>query len=67
MKLVLSWLNELAPLGNDVEALSATMTALGLEVEAVHVAGVDPMDGDRHMSPKWRRARMLMRRSAHLS
>ena len=39
MKLVLSWLNELAPLGNDVEALSATMTALGLEVEAVHVAG----------------------------
>ncbi|TPW14877.1 MAG: pheT [Acidimicrobiaceae bacterium] len=40
MKLVLSWLNDLAPIGTDVEALSSTMTALGLQVEQVLVAGL---------------------------
>jgi phenylalanyl-tRNA synthetase beta chain len=39
MKLVLSWLNDLAPIGDDVDDLAARMTALGLQVEQVVVAG----------------------------
>ena len=35
MRIVLSWLNELAPLGDDVDALAATMTDLGLAVEEI--------------------------------
>jgi phenylalanyl-tRNA synthetase beta chain len=39
MRFVLSWLNELAPIGTDVDALAATLTSLGLQVEDVIVAG----------------------------
>jgi phenylalanyl-tRNA synthetase beta chain len=39
MKYVLSWLNELAPLGDDVDDLAARLTRLGLQVEEVVVAG----------------------------
>ena len=38
MKVVHSWLNELAPLGDDIDKLAETMTDLGLAVEEiVHV------------------------------
>ncbi len=33
MKVLLSWLNEFAPLGNDADALGATMSDLGMAVE----------------------------------
>ena len=39
MKYVLSWLNDLAPLGDDVDDLADRMTRLGLQVEEVVVAG----------------------------
>ena len=35
MKIVHSWLNELAPVGDDVEKIAATMTDLGLAVEDI--------------------------------
>ena len=35
MKIVLSWLDELAPVGDDVEALAADMTQLGMQVEEI--------------------------------
>jgi phenylalanyl-tRNA synthetase beta chain len=35
MRIVHSWLNELAPLGDDIEAIAATMTDLGLAVEEI--------------------------------
>ncbi len=44
MKVLLSWLNELAPLGDDVDALSATMTDLGLAVEGIERVGA-PIPG----------------------
>ena len=39
MKIVLSWLNELAPVGDDAMALAEQMTALGMQVEQVITAG----------------------------
>jgi phenylalanyl-tRNA synthetase beta chain len=39
MKLVLSWLNDLAPLGDDVGDLAARLTRLGLQVEETLIAG----------------------------
>lgn len=39
MKAVLSWLNELAPLGDDAASLAATMTMLGMQVEAIETVG----------------------------
>ena len=39
MKLVLSWLNDLAPIGHDVDDLAVCMTALGLQVEDIVLAG----------------------------
>lgn len=44
MKVLLSWLNELAPLGDDVDALSAVMTDLGLAVEGIERVGA-PIPG----------------------
>jgi len=44
MKVVQSWLNELAPLGDDVDLISATMTDLGLAVEDVLEVG-NTVDG----------------------
>jgi phenylalanyl-tRNA synthetase beta chain len=44
MKLLLSWLNDLAPLGHQHDALAATMTALGMQVEDILIAG-DTVDG----------------------
>ncbi len=35
MKIVLSWLNELAPFGDDADALAAEMTQLGMQVEQI--------------------------------
>jgi len=35
MRIVHSWLNELAPFGDDIEAIAATMTDLGLAVEEI--------------------------------
>ncbi|MCU1392725.1 MAG: pheT [Ilumatobacteraceae bacterium] len=35
MKIVLSWLNDLAPVGDDAEALAADMTQLGMQVEEI--------------------------------
>jgi phenylalanyl-tRNA synthetase beta chain len=35
MRIVHSWLNELAPFGDDVDAIAATMTDLGLAVEEI--------------------------------
>ncbi|MEP7114533.1 MAG: phenylalanine--tRNA ligase subunit beta, partial [Ilumatobacteraceae bacterium] len=35
MRIVHSWLNELAPLGDDIDMLAATMTDLGLAVEEI--------------------------------
>ena len=40
MKIVHSWLNELAPVGDDVEKIAATMTDLGLAVEDILHVGV---------------------------
>lgn len=39
MKTVLSWLNDLAPLGDDVDDLAARMTRLGMQVESVLTVG----------------------------
>jgi phenylalanyl-tRNA synthetase beta chain len=39
VKIVLSWLNELAPLGHDADALAAAMNHLGLAVEEVVQVG----------------------------
>ncbi len=39
MKIVLSWLNELAPVGDDAPALAAAMTQLGMQVEETIHAG----------------------------
>ncbi|MGZ6950415.1 MAG: phenylalanine--tRNA ligase subunit beta, partial [Ilumatobacteraceae bacterium] len=39
MRIVHSWLNELAPFGNDIEMIAATMTDLGLAVEAIDHVG----------------------------
>lgn len=39
MKYVLSWLNDLAPVGDDVTALSDALTHLGLQVESVDHVG----------------------------
>jgi phenylalanyl-tRNA synthetase beta chain len=39
MKLVLSWMNDLAPVGDDVDALSDALTHLGLQVESVDHVG----------------------------
>ena len=39
MKLVLTWLNDLAPIGHDVDDLAVCMTALGLQVEDIVLAG----------------------------
>ncbi len=35
MKIVLAWLNDLAPVGDDVESLAADMTQLGMQVEEI--------------------------------
>ncbi|MCU1367052.1 MAG: pheT [Ilumatobacteraceae bacterium] len=35
MKIVLSWLNDLAPVGDDIEALASDLTQLGMQVEEV--------------------------------
>ncbi len=43
MKYVLSWLNELAPLGDDAPALAEAMTHLGMQVESIdHVGATVP-------------------------
>lgn len=39
MKIVLSWLNDLAPVGDDVHALAPLMTSLGLQVEHIITTG----------------------------
>lgn len=39
MKAVLSWLNDLAPLGDQAHALAATFTRLGMQVEEVVTVG----------------------------
>ncbi len=39
MKIVLSWLNDLAPVGDDAEALAADLTQLGMQVEEVLQVG----------------------------
>lgn len=39
MKTVLSWLNDLAPVGHDADALAAALDRLGLAVEAVERSG----------------------------
>ena len=39
MKIVLSWLNDLAPVGDDVDSLAAKMTSLGMQVEEIVSAG----------------------------
>ena len=39
MKIVLSWLNDLAPVGDDAEALAAEMTQLGMQVEEILQVG----------------------------
>jgi phenylalanyl-tRNA synthetase beta chain len=44
MKVLLSWLNELAPVGDDVTALADTMNDLGLAVDGIETFGA-PIDG----------------------
>ena len=44
MKVLLSWLNEFAPLGDDAEAIGAIMSDLGMAVEEQHVVGAG-LDG----------------------
>ena len=39
MKIVLAWLQDLAPVGDDAVALAATMTQLGMQVEEVQQVG----------------------------
>jgi phenylalanyl-tRNA synthetase beta chain len=38
-KIVLSWLNDLVPVGEDVAALAASLTQLGMQVEDITVTG----------------------------
>ncbi len=43
MKVVLAWLQDLAPVGDDAEALAAAMTQLGMQVEEIqHVGATVP-------------------------
>jgi len=44
VKIVLSWLNELAPVGGDADALAALMNDLGLAVDDVDRVG-QPVEG----------------------
>ncbi len=44
MKVLLSWLNEFAPLGDDPDAIGAIMSDLGMAVEEQHVVGAG-LDG----------------------
>ena len=44
MKIVHSWLNELAPVGDDIDAIATTMTDLGLAVEEIIHVG-NTVDG----------------------
>ncbi|MEP6661556.1 MAG: phenylalanine--tRNA ligase subunit beta [Acidimicrobiales bacterium] len=44
MEVLLSWLNELAPVGVDVAALADTMNDLGLAVDGIETVGA-PIDG----------------------
>ena len=44
MKVLLSWLNELAPVGDDADALAELMNDLGLAVDDVHRVG-QPVEG----------------------
>jgi phenylalanyl-tRNA synthetase beta chain len=44
MRVVLSWLNELAPFGDDADALADTMSAIGLAVDGVERVG-EPVAG----------------------
>ena len=44
MKVLLSWLHELAPVGDDADALTELMNDLGLAVDDVEVVG-QPVDG----------------------
>jgi phenylalanyl-tRNA synthetase beta chain len=44
MRAVLSWLNDLAPVGHDVEQLAHDLSALGMAVDHVEVVGA-PVDG----------------------
>jgi len=39
MRVLLSWLNELAPVGDDADALAALMNDLGLAVDVVDRVG----------------------------
>ena len=39
MKLVLSWLNDLAPIGDDADALAPVLTSLGMQVEELQHVG----------------------------
>ena len=39
MKLVLSWLNDLAPISDDADALAPVLTSLGMQVEEVQHVG----------------------------
>jgi len=40
MKILHSWLNEFADFGNDVDAIAASLTKLGLAVESVEQVGL---------------------------
>ena len=44
MKILHSWLNEFADFGNDVDAIAASLTKLGLAVESVEQVGL-PVKG----------------------
>jgi phenylalanyl-tRNA synthetase beta chain len=44
VKAVLSWLNDLAPVGHDATALAPTLTVLGMQVEEVVTVG-NTVDG----------------------
>ena len=44
MKILRSWLNEFANFGNDVDAIAASLTKLGLAVESVEQVGL-PVKG----------------------
>lgn len=39
MKIVHSWLNDLAPIGDDTAAIAAALTSLGLQVEDIDTVG----------------------------
>jgi phenylalanyl-tRNA synthetase beta chain len=44
MRVPLSWLNEFAPFGSDAEAIAASLTRLGMQVEEI-IRVNDPVDG----------------------